>query len=52
MNEHMRVGHGYPMIRQALAHSFSLDSQGFVVAFETEDLVALSAHFGRPRAGA
>jgi chlorite dismutase len=40
MNEHMRVGHEYPMIRQALAYSFGLDSQEFVVAYETDDLVA------------
>jgi chlorite dismutase len=40
MNEHMRVGHDYPMIRQALAYSFGLDSQDFVVAYETDDLVA------------
>jgi chlorite dismutase len=40
MNEHMRVGHDYPTIRQALAYSFGLDSQDFVVAYETYDLVA------------
>ena len=40
MNEHMRVGHEYPTIRQALAYSFGLDSQDFVVAYETVDLVA------------
>jgi chlorite dismutase len=40
MNEHMRVGHEYPMIRQALAYSFGLDGQDFVVAYETDDLVA------------
>ncbi len=40
MNEHMRVGHDYPMVRQALAYSFGLDSQDFVVAYETDDLVA------------
>jgi chlorite dismutase len=40
MNEHMKVGHQYPMIRQALAYSFGLDSQDFVVAYETDDLVA------------
>jgi chlorite dismutase len=40
MNEHMRVGHEYPMVRQALAYSFGLDSQDFVVAYETDDLVA------------
>ena len=40
MNEHMRVGHGYPTVRQALAYSFGLDAQDFVVAYETDDLVA------------
>src|SRR5262249_45227540 len=40
MNEHMRVGHQYPTIRQALAYSFGLDAQDFVVAYETDDLVA------------
>jgi chlorite dismutase len=40
MNEHMRIGHDYPTIRQALAYSFGLDSQDFVVAYETDDLVA------------
>jgi chlorite dismutase len=40
MNEHMRVGRGYPSVRQALAYSFGLDDQDFVVAYETDDLVA------------
>ncbi len=40
MNEHMKIGHRYPTIRQALAYSFGLDSQDFVVAYETDDLVA------------
>jgi chlorite dismutase len=40
MNEHMRVGHAYPTVRQALAYSFGLDGQDFVVAYETDDLVA------------
>jgi chlorite dismutase len=40
MNEHMRIGHQYPSVRQALAYSFGLDSQDFVVAYETDDLVA------------
>jgi len=38
MNEHMKVGHRYPSVRQALAYSFGLDSQDFVVAYETDDL--------------
>jgi len=40
MNEHMRIGHEYPSVRQALAYSFGLDSQEFVVAYEMDDLVA------------
>ena len=40
MNEHIRIGHRYPTVRQALAYSFGLDSQDFVVAYETDDLVA------------
>lgn len=40
MNEHMRIGRGYPMVRQALAYSFGLDDQDFIVAYETDDLVA------------
>ena len=39
MNEHMRVGREYPTVRQALAYSFGLDAQDFVVAYETDDLV-------------
>jgi chlorite dismutase len=42
MNGHMKVGHRYPAIRQALAYSFGLDSQDFVVAYEMDDL----AQFG------
>lgn len=38
MNGHMKVGHRYPAIRQALAYSFGLDSQDFLVAYETDDL--------------
>jgi chlorite dismutase len=40
MNGHMKVGHRYPTIRQALAYSFGLDSQDFLVAYETDDLDA------------
>ncbi len=40
MNEHMRVGHGYPAVRQLLAYSFGLDDQDFVVAYDTDDLEA------------
>ena len=38
MNGHMKVGHRYPAIRQALAYSFGLDSQDFLVAYEMDDL--------------
>lgn len=40
MRGHMRVGHAYPQVRQLLAYSFGLDDQEFVVAYETDDLVA------------
>jgi chlorite dismutase len=40
MNEHMKVGHRYPAVRQALAYSFGLDDQDFVVAYEMDDLAA------------
>jgi chlorite dismutase len=40
MNEHMKVGHRYPTVRQALAYSFGLDDQDFVVSYETDDLGA------------
>jgi len=43
MNEHMKIGHRYPTIRQALAYSFGLDDQDFVVAYETDDLGAFGA---------
>lgn len=42
MNEHMRVGHAYPQVRQLLAYSFGLDDQDFVVAYETDDLPSFS----------
>ena len=38
MNEHMRVGHAYPKVRQLLASSFGLDDGDFVVAYDTDDL--------------
>jgi chlorite dismutase len=40
MNEHMRVGHEYPQVRQLLAYSFGIDDQDFLVAYETDDLAA------------
>ncbi|HSO30845.1 MAG TPA: chlorite dismutase family protein [Candidatus Sulfomarinibacteraceae bacterium] len=43
MNEHMRVGHNYPQVRQLLAYAFGLDDMDFLVAYETDDLPAFSA---------
>jgi chlorite dismutase len=40
MRGHMKVGHAYPQIRQLLAYSFGVDDQEFIVAYETDDLVA------------
>jgi len=40
MNEHIKVGHQYPQVRQLLAYSFGLDDQDYVVAYETDDLPA------------
>lgn len=42
MNEHMKIGHGFPQVRQLLAYSFGLDDQDFVVAYETDDLPAFA----------
>jgi chlorite dismutase len=38
MNEHMRVGHEFPEVRQLLAYSFGIDDMDFLVAYETDDL--------------
>src|SRR6188472_3035969 len=40
MTEHMQVGRRYPSVSQALAYSFGLDDQDFVVSYETDDLGA------------
>ncbi len=40
MNEHIRIGHEYPNVRQLLVYSTGLDDQEFVVSYETEDLGA------------
>jgi chlorite dismutase len=39
MNEHIKVGHEHPTIKQVLIHSFGLDDQEFIVCYETEDLL-------------
>ncbi|HYW27648.1 MAG TPA: chlorite dismutase family protein [Terriglobales bacterium] len=43
MNEHMRIGHEYQQVRQLLAYSFGVDDQDFLVAYETDDLVAFGS---------
>jgi chlorite dismutase len=40
MNEHIRIGHEYPMVRQLLVYSTGLDDQEFVVSYETDELEA------------
>lgn len=40
MNEHIRIGHSYPSVRQLLAYSTGLADQEFIVAYETDDLRA------------
>ena len=42
MNEHMRVGHSHPEVRQLLANSFGIDDMDFLVAYETDDLPKFS----------
>jgi len=37
MNEHIKIGHEFPNVKQVLVHSFGLDDQEFVLAYETED---------------
>ena len=55
MNEHIKIGHEYPNIRQVLVHSTGMDDQEFMVAYEMEDLLEfqtlvmdLRATDGRP----
>src|SRR6202521_1891114 len=38
MNEHMRIGHDFPKVRQLLANSFGVDDMDFLIAYETDDL--------------
>lgn len=42
MNEHIRIGHQFPQVRQLLANSFGIDDADFLVAYETDDLPAFS----------
>jgi chlorite dismutase len=43
MNEHIRIGHEFPSVRQLLVYSTGLDDQEFVVAYETHDLTAFQS---------
>ncbi len=38
MNEHIRVGHEFPTVRQLLVYSTGLDDQEFIVSYETDEL--------------
>jgi chlorite dismutase len=42
MNEHIRIGHQYPDIKQLLLYSTGLQDQEFIVTYETEDLAQFS----------
>jgi chlorite dismutase len=42
MNEHIRIGHQYPQVKQLLLYSFGLQDQEFVVVYEADDLVQFS----------
>lgn len=42
MNEHIRVGHQFPQVRQLLANSFGVDDMDFLVAYEMDDLGVFS----------
>lgn len=42
MNEHIRIGHQYPEVKQLLLYSAGLQDQEFVVVYETDDLARFS----------
>lgn len=42
MNEHIRIGHQYPEIKQLLLYSFGVQDQEFIVVYETEALYRFS----------
>ncbi len=42
MNEHIKIGKGFPEIQQLLLYSFGLQDQEFVVVYEMEDLPQFS----------
>lgn len=43
MNEHIRIGHQFPRIKQLLLYSTGLQNQEFIVTYETDDLAQFSA---------
>jgi chlorite dismutase len=42
MNEHIKLGHEYPNIKQVLVHSTGFDDQEFVVAYEMDNAAGLA----------
>ena len=42
MNQHIRIGHQYPEIKQLLLYSFGLQDQEFVVVYEMDSLTQFS----------
>ncbi len=42
MNEHIRVGHQYPEIKQLLLYSFGVQDQEFIVVYEMATLYRFS----------
>jgi chlorite dismutase len=42
MNEHIRIGHQYPEIKQLLLYSFGVQDQEFIVVYETASLYRFS----------
>lgn len=43
MNEHIRMGHQYPEIKQLLLYSTGFQDQEFIVTYETEDIAQFSS---------
>lgn len=43
MNEHIRIGHQYPQIKQLLLYSTGLQDQEFIVVYEMDDFTEFSS---------
>ena len=43
MNEHIRIGHQYPHIKQLLLYSTGLQDQEFIVVYEMDDITEFSS---------